>query len=341
MGSVRNTRERKGEKAFECFGTFPGFPGSRRVTVDHLFKNTNYYPQRSIPQRSFHGYWAGHRWVARRPMWLGPRVPPRQWAGHRQGGAFTLFIDGIPKKTTWFELKNIFSEIGVVVDSYISKKQRKGKAVCFGFVRFHHRWEADKAIKRFNGLRVFGNKLHVSMAKYQRGGIPVVSINALRKNKAEFRLLKQPSNSRRCSDDVTGGKRKEQESNVNPVEKENSPTGVSNSVDGVDFKTDHEGENSVGNGTVSNPMVAFPLVTLVENSKTVDDNSNVVTSEKELPLPYVAATGEGLNDISSQTLPSAPSPKKRVRKVLTNSRDIANFLGYYSTSTVVPQKALA
>lgn len=63
--------------------------------------------------------------------------------------------------------------IGVVADSYISKKQRKNKVGNFGFIRFHNREDAERAVKRFDGLQIFGSKLHVSMAKYRKDGSPV------------------------------------------------------------------------------------------------------------------------------------------------------------------------
>lgn len=79
-------------------------------------------------------------------------------------------MDGISRAVERRTLRNMFEEMGHVVDLYISKKQRVGKDVAFGFVRYKHWKEAKNAFKKLNGLSVKNSNLRISVAKYQRDG---------------------------------------------------------------------------------------------------------------------------------------------------------------------------
>ncbi|KAK8643651.1 hypothetical protein V6N13_012934 [Hibiscus sabdariffa] len=55
---------------------------------------------------------------------------------------------------------------GDVVDSFIAnKRDRYGRH--FGFVRFSNRMDANRALERLNGFRLYGWRIPVSFAKYK------------------------------------------------------------------------------------------------------------------------------------------------------------------------------
>lgn len=181
----------------------------------------------------------------------------------------------------------------------------------------------------------------------------------MRKNKAELRHFKHPSfgESSRYSDVVTGKKWREKARSVIPFCREDDNTVASNPFVDVDLKTDHEVENnhvrSESNDKVSNSKVTAPLATVTEVSKSEEGAFYENMSEKESLLtpaavgdPTIPTTVEGLNVISSQPdrgVSTLGSPKKRVRNVLKNSRDIASFLGYYAntpSSVEISQKGI-
>ncbi|CAO2826358.1 unnamed protein product [Amaranthus hypochondriacus] len=134
-----------------------------------------------------------HRGRFRRPNWTdGPSTPqplpqrqvldPRRRPRSRE--VVSLFIDGIPRNVVWGELKNLFSEMGDVVDLYVSKKQRKNMDGVFGFVRYQKAQEAERAIATLDGKTVGGSKISVAHARYQRGGMvasPPVRPNPIRR----------------------------------------------------------------------------------------------------------------------------------------------------------------
>lgn len=78
-------------------------------------------------------------------------------------------------------LGNLFFEMGMVVDVFISKKIRKNKSCGFGFVRYQRENEAAAAINAFNGSVFMGLKISVSMAKkYNKLGEAFAQNNACR-----------------------------------------------------------------------------------------------------------------------------------------------------------------
>ena len=101
----------------------------------------------------------------------GLREPKRVPAGE-QSTTHSLFVDNIPKRLPLTWLQKLFNRCGVVVDIFISTKNRSNNAARFGFVRYGSVQEARTAIATFNGLSVQGMKLLVSMARYEKGGAP-------------------------------------------------------------------------------------------------------------------------------------------------------------------------
>ena len=110
-------------------------------------------------------------------------VPSLQWrSGLRESkqtsvrhriSTVSLFIDNLPKGLARAWLRGLFERCGKVIDLFISTKLRPSKDVSFGFVRYGSVAEAESAINRFNGYAVRGIKLAVSMARYNRNGMPI------------------------------------------------------------------------------------------------------------------------------------------------------------------------
>ncbi|CAO2832510.1 unnamed protein product [Amaranthus hypochondriacus] len=148
---------------------------------------------------------------SRRDQWRGPWEPPLSRAVLNLGGVVSLFIDGIPRNASRFDLKKIFSKVGVVADIYISKKSRKNRFEYFGFVRFYHTQEAKQAVSSFDGMVVFGSKIRVSMARYQKDGTPITIIRSAATNsQAVHRHIKRSSHSdSRWFADVAMGKKRQ------------------------------------------------------------------------------------------------------------------------------------
>ncbi|CAO2838005.1 unnamed protein product [Amaranthus hypochondriacus] len=108
-----------------------------------------------------HRGYSGHQW--RR----GPREPI-----HSGYGVVSLFVDGISRAITLQQLRRLFEKEGDVADVYISGKRRKNRVDSFGFVRYYNQHDANRAIKNLNESIFKGGKLLVSMAKYEREGLP-------------------------------------------------------------------------------------------------------------------------------------------------------------------------
>ncbi|KAH7841799.1 hypothetical protein Vadar_034492 [Vaccinium darrowii] len=78
---------------------------------------------------------------------------------------FTLFVDNIPDSKNQSWLKILFSNYGIVKDSFIPAKRSK-RGSRFGFVRFDCSVSAGVAISRANGLEVEGYYLFVKKASF-------------------------------------------------------------------------------------------------------------------------------------------------------------------------------
>ncbi|KAL4310494.1 hypothetical protein GQ457_01G032390 [Hibiscus cannabinus] len=85
--------------------------------------------------------------------------------GNGGRGTVTLFVSNLPTKLHWSGLRQTFGRHGDLVDSFIANKlDRKGRR--FGFVRFSNRKDADRAVERLNGFKLFGFRLFVSVARF-------------------------------------------------------------------------------------------------------------------------------------------------------------------------------
>lgn len=83
-----------------------------------------------------------------------------------EDSSVTLFVDNLPLTMNNVWLRQIFKNDGRLIDAFVSRKQRRNNQFWFGFVRLINKKDAEKAIKRNNGLEVKGCKLKVSWAKY-------------------------------------------------------------------------------------------------------------------------------------------------------------------------------
>ncbi|KAL4303527.1 hypothetical protein GQ457_10G010910 [Hibiscus cannabinus] len=84
----------------------------------------------------------------------------------RRSQIVTLFVGNLPPSLHWRGLRHSFGHHGDVVDSFIAnKRDRNGRR--FGFVRFSNRRDANRALERLNGFRLFGWRISVSFAKYK------------------------------------------------------------------------------------------------------------------------------------------------------------------------------
>ena len=83
-------------------------------------------------------------------------------------GAYSLFIDDLPKEMTWDWLLQIFRGEGKVIDVFVSHKRRRKNDCRFGFVRFRKLEEAKNAIRNLDGIKVRGKSMKVSFAKYDK-----------------------------------------------------------------------------------------------------------------------------------------------------------------------------
>ncbi|KAE8684420.1 Small nuclear ribonucleoprotein family protein [Hibiscus syriacus] len=78
---------------------------------------------------------------------------------------YTLYVENLPEKIHWKMFGSLFCIHGQIIDAFIPNK-RNTKRVHFGFIRFATIEEARKAILKMNGSHIDGNKIGVSLAKY-------------------------------------------------------------------------------------------------------------------------------------------------------------------------------
>ncbi|CAO2834922.1 unnamed protein product, partial [Amaranthus hypochondriacus] len=155
------------------------------------------------------GSTVGHRGLSRHPWWRGPREPPQPGLAHTSFSAVSLFVDGISRSTTLTDIRELFEKEGMVSDVYISGKHRKNKKFSFGFVRYVRGEEAENAIKQFQGYCLKGSVLRVSLAKFQKGGKPIVKgVETGQKGNVKKKEILSPAHrDNRSYSDVLMGKR--------------------------------------------------------------------------------------------------------------------------------------
>ncbi len=78
-----------------------------------------------------------------------------------------LYIGSLDFSVTTDQLKELFSEAGTVVDSFVIKDRDSGQSKGFGFIEMSSEEEAKKAIEMFNEKDFQGRKIIVSEARPQ------------------------------------------------------------------------------------------------------------------------------------------------------------------------------
>ncbi|KAL7246161.1 hypothetical protein ACSBR2_001321 [Camellia fascicularis] len=88
------------------------------------------------------------------------------WNSRTNVSIHSVFVDNLPEAMRAKGLYSIFSNYGVVVDTFIPNKRRKMTRFRFGFVRYNCSVAANMAIQKANGLWCDDKALKVKMADY-------------------------------------------------------------------------------------------------------------------------------------------------------------------------------
>jgi len=78
-----------------------------------------------------------------------------------------LFVGSLPFATTSDQLREMFAQIGEVVEANIVTDKMTGRSRGFGFVEMAKEKDAKSAIEKLNGSDVDGRKIFVAEAKPQ------------------------------------------------------------------------------------------------------------------------------------------------------------------------------
>ena len=81
-----------------------------------------------------------------------------------------LFVGQLPWAITNDKLKEIFSQVGGVLDAVVIMNRETGQSRGFGFVEMSTEEEAQNAIKNLNGSDVDGRKIVVNLARPKQEG---------------------------------------------------------------------------------------------------------------------------------------------------------------------------
>lgn len=76
-----------------------------------------------------------------------------------------IFVGNLNFATTDEELRQLFGEIGEVVDIHIPKDRETGRPRGFAFVRFAAEEQAKQAVEQFHGREVGGRALRLDIAE--------------------------------------------------------------------------------------------------------------------------------------------------------------------------------
>jgi RNA recognition motif-containing protein len=77
----------------------------------------------------------------------------------------SLFVGNLPYNATEGELRELFSEVGPLVNVYLPTDRESGKLRGFAFVDFRERAHAEEAIRRFNQQLFKGRPMTVNEAR--------------------------------------------------------------------------------------------------------------------------------------------------------------------------------
>lgn len=81
-----------------------------------------------------------------------------------------LFVGNLSHDTTGDEIRNLFSEVGVVESCNLITDRDTGRLKGFGFVEMTSKEAANAVKERFNGQDLHGRALKVDDAKPQTAG---------------------------------------------------------------------------------------------------------------------------------------------------------------------------
>ncbi|XP_039046306.1 serine/arginine-rich splicing factor SC35-like [Hibiscus syriacus] len=80
-------------------------------------------------------------------------------------GTVTLFVDNLPEAIHWKGLWHVVGRQGEEHSVFIARKRSRA-GTRFSFVRVGNEMEAARIIERLNGLKIFGKRISVKLAKY-------------------------------------------------------------------------------------------------------------------------------------------------------------------------------
>lgn len=76
-----------------------------------------------------------------------------------------LFVGNLPWSIDSDALRELFSAIGPITDSFVLTDRETGRSRGFGFVTFESEEDAQRAIEEFNEKEIEGRQLVVNLAK--------------------------------------------------------------------------------------------------------------------------------------------------------------------------------
>ncbi|KAL7251369.1 hypothetical protein ACSBR1_013249 [Camellia fascicularis] len=88
------------------------------------------------------------------------------WNSRGHVSIHSVFVDNLPEAMGTKGLYSIFSNYGVVVDTFIPNKRRKMTRSSFGFVRYNCSVAADMAVQKANGLWCDDKVIKVKLADF-------------------------------------------------------------------------------------------------------------------------------------------------------------------------------
>ncbi|XVE92360.1 hypothetical protein REPUB_Repub01dG0090500 [Reevesia pubescens] len=83
-----------------------------------------------------------------------------------------VFVENLPEKVSFSNLRNLFSTFGEIKDVFVSKK-RNIQRKFFGFIKFFHKSDADDAVEGLNGRFIEGYRILLNIVKYDRNRRPI------------------------------------------------------------------------------------------------------------------------------------------------------------------------
>ncbi|GMP50137.1 hypothetical protein CsSME_00016876 [Camellia sinensis var. sinensis] len=92
------------------------------------------------------------------------------WSRRKEVTIHSVFVDNIPESMGSSGLHKLFSNYGVVTDTFIPHKRRKLTRSRFGFVRYNCDVSAAMAVQKANGLWCGDCALRVKMAEFGKDG---------------------------------------------------------------------------------------------------------------------------------------------------------------------------